>query len=993
MNNTAVNRSLLPDFIKKPIFMLWVYIIPQMILLLINLWSGWLVWDDLPAEKMPIVYMILGMELGLLGLAFMIGIYSHLRKSLIGLAWNGLLLAAHIGYLWFVSSNVWRLIPGTVEPWILDQGMLVFYQFTFMMPGLFYAGLRLACFEVNIKNSSDIGYSFLLTILGPLLYYVVFIFMGKFTRPFAWAWAPQLAAFFFIGVTVAAFVGLVRLVVLLYNFIRSRGDTAQSVFAVIVSIVGPLAGLWLNQSIPFPASFQTPWVYVLAVINGLIMIIPSVRKTDSHGYLLFARSVTYPFTVYFFLVFLPFLPLSLPAIFAVGTGFLIMVPVALFLLHTKRIHDDFQLCRRARGALLSVVLVVAGCAILPGYFTSRAFQDKAALKSALKYVYSPNYEKDVSFSGSVRSVKRTLVNLKQFKEGIQLPYLSGFYNRVVFEGMVLPDSRVEYLYKLFAGEEFKKDGKHPAWRFDGLMTRGRGRRFNPRPVTRDRNVELASFKVSVEQVTDFTRSRIHLNMQNKSASDTAEFFRELEIPSGVLITDFQLKVDEEMVPGQIFEKRTAMWVYHMIRDFTRRDPGLLNYVSAQRVHFSVYPFLKDQVREAIIEFSFPKGLNPSVKFGDELIPLVSGQAVQPSIYLSQLDEHRAAVIIPEHKLKELSSGKPPAYFHFILDYSKGSKGGHLKYMDQISAVLNKYGDSAVGHGKITAANFDLQDVTPEYIDLNDRAQVRNALGRITLGHKGSLNLERAIKHDLVRRPSAVKINGQSLEPYPVFVVISTGNPAILDLQDMDFYQTLSPYENEYLLSTGAGDVTKKPLWSRPDFGKTEDAITLSFGGVVSRVPAATGQPLIIPFNGPFNTAELKVLNPATHQFDPVPGVQRMEFHSEYADGLRLQLENLEILHNPAVFEEKLPAIVKAGKKSGLMTFSTSFIVVERSTQWKILSVKEKQRLAATGGLEFEEDFNTPSPSALILLLLLLVWYFLRDKFCFRGLPRINCVKN
>lgn len=989
MNSTAVNRSLLPDYIKKPMVMLWVYLLPQIVLLVINLWSFWLVRDDITAEKLYIAHTLFGMETGLLGLAFLIWMYSRRKKTIVGLAWNGVLLAAHIGYLWYMSSNLWQLIPGTVEPWILDQGMLVFYQFTFMMPGLFYAGLRLACFEMNVKSVTDIGLSLLTMILGPLLFYVIFIYLGELARPAGWRWPAQLAAVFFIVTTVMAFIGLVRLVAVTYNFIRSRGDTAQIIFAVIVSIVGPLAGLWLNQSIPFPASFQTPWVYVLAIVNGLIVMAPSVRNPGAQGYLLFARGVTYPFTFYFFLVFLPFLPISLPAIFAAGTGFLILVPVVLFLLHTKKIYDDFQICRRAQGAVLPVLLLVLGCAVLPGYFTCQAVQDKTALKSALKYVYSPDYEKDLTFPGSVRSVKRTLVNLKQFKDGIQLPYLSGFYNRMVFEGMVLPDSKIDYLYKLFTGEELETGQPHPAWRFDGFTGRGRGRRFNPRPVTRDRNVELVSFDVAAADANDFTRSRLHLKMQNKSVSDTAEFFRELDIPAGVLITDFQLKVNNEMVPGQIFEKRAALWVYHMIRDFTRRDPGILTYVSPSLVNFNVYPFLKDETREAVIGFSFPKGLDPVVKLGEEVIALDGGRTAERPVYLNQLDENRAAVIIPEGRLKDLYSVEQPVYLHFILDYSKGSKGAETKYLQQIEQVLEKYGASGIGAGKLTAANYDLQELTPDYIDLKDGARIQEALKKISVGHKGSLNLERVIKHHLTQRPGPIQYYGQTIEPYPLFVVITAPSSKILDLQEMDFYQDLSPYTGQYLVSTGEGTATRKSLWSQPKMKWTKDCITLSLGGAVSRVPALAGQPLILNFNGPFESADLKVLNPDTQQFEQVPGVKRMETGSPYSEGLKLQMENLGILHNPAVFEEKLPSIVKAGKKSGTMTLSTSFIVVERSTQWKILGVKERQRLSATGGLEFEEDFNTPSPSTVLLLILLLVWYILRNKWRARGISRTN----
>lgn len=972
MDKTA-DQTLLPDFIKKPVLMWWVYILPQLILLLINLWSFWLVRDDIDPQNNYVAFSVFTAEVGLLLLAIFVWSYTTAQKKSIGLAWSGVFLAAHVGYLWYTSSHLWKLIPNAVEPWILDQGMLAFYQFTFIMPGLFYAGLRLACFDVKLKHFSNFGLSFLMAVAAPAAFYIVFIGLGQFMRPAGWRLPEFLAVLFFIGTTVTAFIGLVRLVVLTYNFIRSRGETVQIIFAVVIAIAGPIAGLLFNRTIPFPANFQTPWVYILAVVNGLIVLIPNARRADHQPYLLFARSVTFPFTFYFFLVFLPFLPLALPAMFAAGAGFLIFVPVVLFLLHTKRMHDDFRICRQAQGVLLSGLFMVLGCSVLPGYFTYQAMQDKTSLKEALKYVYSPNYAKDSSFRGSVKSVKRTLVNLRQFKDGIQLPYLSGFYNHLVFEGMVLPDSKIDYLHKLFTGEELVRDWQTQAWGFNDFMGGRRGREFNVTPIARDRNVELTSYDISTEHSRDVTRSRLHMTMKNLSASDTAEFFRELDVPSSVLITGFQLKVEDAMVPGQIFEKRAALWVYHMIRDFTRRDPGILTYFSPATVHFNVYPFLKDQTREAVIEFSFPTGLNPSVKLGDDHIALETGRSAENPIYLTQINNDTAALIVPENRLKDFPSNRKMAYFHFILDYSKASKGSESAYLHQMYDVLEQYGGTSLGFGKITAANFDVQELASGYIDWTNKLQVQAALDKISVGQKGSLNLERAIKHHLVQKPAPVDVNRQMLEPYPVFVVITHDQSKILDMQAMEFYQALMPYGNEYLVSTAAGHIEKKPLWPQPETGTAEEFLTVSFGGVVSHVPAVAGRPLVIHFNGDMNTAELKVLDPGKQQFEHVSAIKIMESKSEYTEGLRMQLENLDILHHPDIFEQKLPDIVAASKKSRVMAPSTSFIVVERSTQWKILGVKEKQRLSATNGLEFEEDFNTPAPSIFILMLLLFVW--------------------
>ena len=45
--------------------------------------------------------------------------------------------------------------------------------------------------------------------------------------------------------------------------------------------------------------------------------------------------------------------------------------------------------------------------------------------------------------------------------------------------------------------------------------------------------------------------------------------------------------------------------------------------------------------------------------------------------------------------------------------------------------------------------------------------------------------------------------------------------------------------------------------------------------------------------------------------------------------------------------------------------ATSYIVVENSAQWKLLALKESQKLGGSNALEFEE---TPEPATALLLL-------------------------
>ncbi len=962
-----MKRSLLPDFLNRTIVIPFVFIIPQIILLLINLRAFWIIKEEVAPDKIPIAYSILVMEIALLLLVSFIGWWIKLHRTQLSLGWNIVFFLTHIGYLWYVSSYLFELIPSQIELWVLNTGDLILYQFTFVMPGLFYAGLRLACFEVRLKAGVDFGMTLAMAVIAPLLYYLLFVGFARFwVRPAGWYLPGFLSTLFFIGITTLTYLGLVRLIVLTYNWIRLRGDWAQVLFAGLIGLAGPMAGLQLNRWIPFPADFQTPWVYVLAVINGLIVLIPSIKKSTGHGYLLFARSLMYPFTFYFFLVFLPFLPLSLPAIFALGSGFLILVPCVLFLLHTKRWYEDFKECLAASGGVLAVVVSLLGFTILPLYFTVEALRDKVALREALRYAYSPDYTTDVSFAGSVNVLKRTLLNLKEFKEGIQLPYLSQAYEKLVFEGMVLPDSKIEYLYRLFSGEDLSMETRQGRW--------GRGLFFRapigtrPRPI--DQQVELTFVEVNQQTEGEITKARLRLTMQNKGSSNNAEFFKEIRIPEGVLITGFQLKIGKDMVPAQIFEKRAALWIYHMIRDFTQRDPGLLVYQSPTLAELRIYPFLLNETREAEVEFQFPKGLTPQMMIGDQAVELIKTQGIPPvSSIISVPGSHEELFyLFPEENIRSFPKLKRQPYLHFILDFSKDSYRDLERFKELMDSVIDQFKE--VKLGKITVANFEIQDLSDEFIPLNDKDKIREILKKSQLPHRGSLDLGRVIKQKLIEYESDIK---QGWGQYPLFVVITKSDKTMFATEDIEFYKSILPDTDYYLLVMENNSIAKKLLWPKGSLEKDKEVIILKVGDRAIAIPAESEGIQVAHFKDIHASDPLSVYDQLKGTFLAINEVKKLSRDSSYTQGLDLFLNNQSTQINPLRLKQKFSGFVNQSRKLGVLIPSTAFIVVERSSQWKTLALKESQRLKTLEGLEFEEEFETPAPSVWVLLLILMIW--------------------
>jgi len=981
-------KPLLPDFIKRPSMLLWVAVIPQILLLLHNCRVLWLCAAEASSENLAAFGISFAIEVSLLALTLGAWHSGFRQKALIRWPWFLVLLVVQIGYLWFFTTNIWRIIPSNVDRWIVDEGTVSFYTFTFIVPGIFFSGMQLACFELPISRLKDLILSILLTVIAPALFYFIFLSTtilsrGRFESIFVFLWP-----LFFVVLTVAMFTGLIRLMVLLYNWISERGDLGQMIFAILIGIAGPIAGLAINSFIPFPANFQSLPVYIMALVNGVIVLLPSVKKYSKT--ILFLRSSTYPFTFYFFLVFLPFLPVAMFAIFALGSGFLMLVPVLLFVLHTKKLADDFKVCASGIGAKISILLVILGLSILPGYFLWQASSDKQAINQALHYAYSPDYETRQEFKGDTKLICRTLLNLKHFKDGLQLPYISDVYNSIVFEGMVLPDEKISHMFYIFGGQDinnFEKGSfaqRGGIGMFYGRNRIGAGRMWAGATPKIDRNVTLESVVTQFIDAGDYNKAKVHLTMRNSGKNNNAEFVTNIDVPYGAAVTGFRLKVDDRMAAGKIFERRTAQWVYHMIRDFTRRDPGILVYKNPGQLELRVYPFTFNQIREAEIEFEFPASFYPVIKVGSKIIELPSSIDYADRIMGAQDAKGNTFLFVNNGQLAKLPAFTREPYFYFILDRSQNGLQNPSDYAGYIEAVAKKYPE--VKYCRIAALNFSLQGGNV-LVDLRQKDAVSLALKEITLLRQGGFDLERAVKQEMFRYAKNLSQPGSDSDwkTYPIFVVVSPDKTKISAINDLAFYQGLIPETGHYLIVSTQQNIEKRFLWGE-NFRESSNVVVLAYGKNRAVLPLDSAESAVGYFPASSEKVDSRgdfyVFDPVKNSFVVIENIKRISYPNEFVNKISLLQKDSSIILNPASLENALPELVGESKRLSILVPSTSFIVVERGVQWKALGLTEKKRLTTSGAFEFEEDFKTPAPSfclLLIIMAILLVIFSLRSK--------------
>lgn len=127
---------------------------------------------------------------------------------------------------------------------------------------------------------------------------------------------------------------------------------------------------------------------------------------------------------------------------------------------------------------------------------------------------------------------------------------------------------------------------------------------------------LETVTTSVRTEQGLTRASAVLTVRNPTSQAT-EFLTTIQVPPGMMISGMWLTIGTERVPGRIFEKKSALWVYQKITEVrpVPRDPAILRYTGPQTAELRVYPVESREPRVVEVEFLYPEGLNPVIDLG------------------------------------------------------------------------------------------------------------------------------------------------------------------------------------------------------------------------------------------------------------------------------------------------------------------------------------------------------------------------------------------
>ena len=816
-------------------------------------------------------------------------------------------------YLFYGVWNLQNLVPWRIPDWLGGEDLLL-YLFTFSMPAMGYGLLAAVHYATPEPEERKVWPNFAGAFGIPALVYLfglVFVpLVGRTSSNFL----ESVTVIAFVTATVAFLFFLVRGVYLLAIGRGKLLTRYRLVWLVPLAILFPLLGLLINNGHYKPGNlgyvgngifgnFSHVSFYVMALINGILLCLPAYKNKLYRLFLFLGRSVLLAYIAYFFVVFLPYLPLSIGAILAFGLGFLMLTPLMLLPVQLTAIRDDYRyLTKDFDGKFLGAIGVMAFL-MIPLFITLRYTRDKAALDAALDYIYAPadaNTEA-ISLSGLERvvaAIDEHKGRRNDFGFATGTPYLSSFYRWLVLDNLTLSDEKLNTIKRVFTGS-----GEAP---FSNA-----GFRDNDRVSMTGTTVETAW-----DPKQRAWSSWVNLELtQADGTLGRGEYRTVFELPAGVFIDDYYLYVEGRKEHGILAERKAATWVYNnIVRG--NRDPGLLRYVTADRVEFKVFPFRAGEKRRTGIRFLHREPVTLELD-GRTLNLGVAGEhpVTEP---LTDADGKR--LYLTKAEKEALPRVQRKVSVHFVLDASRRSP-------ETEAAMVSRVRDFAAKLPPGTPRpRLTLAGTYPVTLDFDD-----NWEARLSATLPGGFFAQRAIEQLL-----SAELENPSATDYQI-VVVKNDETAPVFTGDFSAWAAAYPEGDDFYVLATNGAAHLHHLNDAPEArGKMVSSVlhSTSVHQGENAYYAIDGRGALLSGAGAPDRSSLQA--------------------NDWASAARLRQSYLANRRAGQTGYRPWLAEVRGSFQTGVLMPTTAYMVVENEAQKEALRRKQAETLDADPALDLEE---------------------------------------
>jgi len=883
-----------------------------------------------------------------LGIMFLLNfaytVYLTLMKRNVS-AWYGIIaLLCYITFIYLYGYNIETIFPNSLPDWMVSENIYL-YVGTFLMPTLAYSLFILVSHFTAENKEYKAWESFLIAIGIPITGYLFTQITLPLWKTIDREFGIHAILILIIVITLVFLFFLIRAVYILTSKKSEAWQKYKLVWKILIAIVLPLVGLYLNNGgfslvgsngSEIFGDFNNPWFYILAAVNGILICLPNLKNKPYRLLLFLGRSVTFTYTFYFFMVFLPFLPVSIIAVIAIGTGFLMLTPLALFHIHINELSKDFIYLKTFFSKKLVFGLAVLSFLVIPSCITSTYLNDKNVLNETLSYVYSPDYSKNYDIDKD--HLQKTITNINNQKDnrrrrrklGMETPYLSSFYYWLVLDNLTLSDSKIKTIEKIFYGK--------PSYNFQAENVRGNDKVIITNISTNSR----------YDKTQNAWKSWVDLEITNTNDGRwLGEYATMINLPEGCWISDYYLYVGDKKEPGILAEKKSAMWVFTQIQN-ENRDPGILYYLTGKKVAFKVFPFAGDEVRKTGIEFLHKEPITLTID--NNIIELGN----QEETIFEKIETENIIYISAKQK-QALPSIKRTPYFHFLVDVSINGVDHRNDFVKRIEKALEN-NKPLSENAKISFVN---SYVNSTLIQDDWKEIYKNQTA------EGGFYLDRAIRKTLINSYQ------NKSNTYPVIVVVTDRiRNAVLNKKFNDLEFTFPESELFFNIDEN-GKLREHSLIKNPtteqfeierDCMFCEDVLEFKLSDNSIAYLPNNNEPSIILKNDIFKVSETEIKE------------------KNWKSSLVMQGQWVSQILHPETSDKEWLNLIKYSFISKVMTPLTSYLVVENEAQKAILKKKQEQVLSGNKALDIDGEAQRMSEPSLILLIIcfgLILW--IREK--------------
>jgi hypothetical protein len=917
--------------LSNPLWLIGTITIPQVILVLLYIGSYRIIGTLLQPENIRL-WKVFGGSLGILLSANTLLAVTLLIYRLKTPVWVSIInLIVYTTFLYLFVTFSEQITPWNIPQWMLFEGDLTIYVFTFLMVVLIYSLFHIITGFTDDTKEHRAWKHFLLALLVPLGWY-----FGSIMFKSAMYDSNSNTVFHFFAILYVATL-LVFLFLLLrgvYILLLKKKQTFARyslLWKIPVCIICPIAGLLLNSGGigtgrigfgNFFGDFSHPAFLIISAVNGIILCL-SLEKLPKFARLsiFFLSAVTYSYSIYFFLVFLPFLPLSVIAIIALGTGLLMLTPIVIMLIQSNSLNKEYKYLSGCYGKVKTTLFFLSGVAVLPLAIFVQYNEDRNYLNKMLDYVYERKYNTDIS-GIQQSSVLRTLNNIEANAERSNMgslffagnsqkkPYLSSIYNWYVLDNLTISSAKANKLRSIFLSST-----RLPTQQIMPTIELPALNRNNT--TTTVNNVYLKDFhtKTTYDNSGKFMHTWINLKITNKN-NLTREYITSFQLPAYSWISNYYLTIAGKKEYGIMAEKKAARWVYNNITQ-EQRDPGLLHFTSNDQIILKVFPVPAGEDRETGFEITHPFPLKLKI---DGHIIQCGEDSEKNSV---SIFGNKITLFDSSKALNNKTTNTSTPFYYFITDFSESNTLSGNDYANIISNIIGRFGIKQNQY-QIYKGNYHF---THSSIQLLRNSRTKNEAG--------------FFPEPIIRKLCANSFDENKYQA-PVFILITNDtDKAILSNSLEDIMGAMQTKPQFYF--TGSHSKLKPATPELQTLEAEDDKDILN--NILTKQEFS-------PTIYTNSNISIKELKPANKLEEAVLQDLLMKEYSIHPDKVNWT------------------ELVKSSFTTRILNRLTSYIVVENEAQKAALLKKQEQMLASKQSLDAGNDFTNMSEPGIIWILLI-----------------------